>query len=106
MRFKSPAWVLPVASPSSGRKVPTSRHSANSQVLDSLLPEWQDSLAISLLMERESLAAMIVAIVLLLFLIALRVSLRWYGEKYLHAYSVPVREQLRRAYQAFFSTAS
>jgi ABC-type transport system involved in cytochrome bd biosynthesis fused ATPase/permease subunit len=57
-------------------------------------------------MERESLAAMIVAIVLLLFLIALRVSLRWYGEKYLHAYSVHVREQLRRAYQAFFNTAS
>jgi hypothetical protein len=76
------------------------------KVLDSLLPEWQDSVAISLLMERESLAAMIVAIVLLLFLIALRVSLRWYGEKYLHAYSVHVREQLRRAYQAFFNTAS
>ena len=76
------------------------------KVLDSLLPEWQDSVAISLLMERESLTAMIVAIVPLLFLIALRVSLRWYGERFLPAYSVHVREQLRRAYQAFFDTAS
>jgi ABC-type transport system involved in cytochrome bd biosynthesis fused ATPase/permease subunit len=58
------------------------------------------------MLERESLAAMIVATMLLLFLIALRVSLRWYAEKHLRVYSVHTREQLRRAYQAFFNTPS
>jgi hypothetical protein len=76
------------------------------KVLDFLLPRWQDWSAISLMMEREALAAMIVAITLLVFLIAVRFSLRWYGEKHLRVYSVHIREQLRRAYHAFLNVPS
>jgi hypothetical protein len=36
------------------------------KILDSLLPEWQDSVAISLLMERESLASVIAMIMIVL----------------------------------------
>jgi hypothetical protein len=35
-----------------------------------------------------------------------RASLRWYGEKRLQVYAVHIREQFRRAYQAFLTTAS
>jgi hypothetical protein len=74
------------------------------KILDSLLPEWQDSIAISLLMERESLAS-VVAMITIVLLTLVRGSLRWYGENRLRVYPVHVREQLRRAYQAFLSTA-
>jgi hypothetical protein len=76
------------------------------KVLHFLLPSWEDSPTISLIMERESLAAMIVAITIALFLAVVRISLRWYGEKYLRIHSVRIRQQLRRAYQAFLSPAS
>src|SRR5579864_9275425 len=71
------------------------------KILDSLLPEWQDSVAISLWMERESLASVLAMIMIVLLLILVRVSLRWYGENRLRVYPLHVREQLRRAYQAF-----
>jgi hypothetical protein len=75
------------------------------KILDSLLPQWQDSVAISLLMERESLASVVAMITIVLLLTLVRVFLRWYGESRLGVCPVHVREQLRRAYQAFFSTA-
>jgi hypothetical protein len=55
------------------------------KILDSLLPQWQDAVAISLLMD---------------------VSLRWYGENRLRVYPLHVREQLRRAYHAFLNVPS
>jgi len=76
------------------------------KTLNFLLPGWDDWTTVSLLLERESLAAMVFAIVVVLFLMLLRVSLRWYGEKRLGIPSVRVRVQLRRACQAFFDTAS
>ena len=76
------------------------------KLLDSLLPKWQDSVAISLLLERESLASVAAMIMIVLFLILVRASLRWYGENRLRVYPVHVREQLRRAYRAFLSIAS
>jgi len=76
------------------------------KALHFLLPGWEDSAAISLILERESLAATIVAIMIALFLGLVRVSLRWYGEKYLRIRSIRIRQQLRRAYQAFLSPAS
>jgi hypothetical protein len=75
------------------------------KILDSLLPQWQDSVAISLLMERESLASVVAMIMILLLLTLVRASLRYYGENRLRVYPLHVREQLRRAYQAFLSTA-
>jgi len=72
--------------------------------LDYLLPNWQDSVAISLLLERESLASVAAMIMIVLFLILVRSFLRWYGENRLRVYPVPVREQLHRAYRALITS--
>jgi hypothetical protein len=74
-------------------------------VLDRLLPGWEDSTAVSLLMERESLATLVVALILVFLLGLLRVGLRWYGERRLGIRPVRVRQQVRRAFQAFLDTA-
>ncbi len=76
------------------------------KALHFFLPGWEGSAMISLIVERESLAAMIAAIMIALFLGFVRIVLRWYGEKYLQIHSVRIRQQLRRACQAFLSTAS
>ena len=62
------------------------------RALDFLLPGWEDSTTVSLLVERESLAAMVVVIVIVLFLGLLRIWLRWYGEKRLGVHSIRVRD--------------
>jgi len=69
-----------------------------------LLPGWEESTAISLLMERESLATMVAALILMFHLGLLRVGLRWYGEKRLGVRPVRIRQQVRRAFQAFVDT--
>jgi len=74
------------------------------KTLDSLIPGWDNSVTITLILERESLAAMVVAIAL--FLSLLRFSLRWYGEKHLLTCSMRMRHRLRDAYQAFLNTAT
>jgi hypothetical protein len=74
-------------------------------VLGRLLPQWEDSTALSLLLERESLATMILAILLVSFLALLRVVLRWYGENRLQLRPMHFREQFRRACYAFLDTA-
>ncbi len=74
-------------------------------VLNRLLPGWEDSTAISLLLERESLATMVVALILVFLLGLLRVGLRWYGERRLGVRPVRVRQQIRRAIHAFVDTA-
>lgn len=73
-------------------------------VLNRLLPGWEDSTAVSLLMERQSLAIMVAALVLVFLLGLLRVGLRWYGEKRLGIRPVRVRQQIRRAFHAFVDT--
>jgi hypothetical protein len=73
--------------------------------LNLVLPGWEDSTALSLLMERESLATMVAALVLVFFLGLLRVGLRWYGEKRLGVRPVRIRQQVRRAFHAFVDTA-
>lgn len=73
--------------------------------LNRLLPGWEDSTAMSLLLERESLATMALAIILVLFMAFLRVVLRWYGEKRLRLRPIRFREQFRRACYAFLDTA-
>jgi hypothetical protein len=74
--------------------------------LNRLVPGWEDSTAISLLMERESLASMVAALVLVFLLSLLRVGLRWYGERRLGIRPVRVRQQIRRAVHAFVDTGN
>lgn len=76
------------------------------RILNYVLPGWEDSTAVSLLLERESLAAMVAVIMFVFVLMLMRVSLRWYGEKRLGIHSVRIRSQLRRACHAFLDTAS
>ena len=74
------------------------------RALNLVLPSWEDSTALSLLMERESLATMVLALSLVFFLGLLRVGLRWYGETRLGVRPVRIRQQARRALQAFVDT--
>ena len=63
------------------------------------------STAVSLLLERKSLATLVFALTLLFLLALLRVALRWYGERRLGLRPVRVRHQIRRAFLAFVDTA-
>lgn len=74
-------------------------------VLDGALPGWEDSTTTTLLAERESSALMLASFCLAIFLIILRLSLRWYGEKRLGVRTLRIREQIRRAFGAFVDTA-
>jgi hypothetical protein len=74
-------------------------------VLGRVLPGWEKSAAVSLLLERESLAAMVLAMILVASLALLRVVLRWYGEKRLQLRPIRFREQFLRACHAFLDTA-
>jgi transglutaminase-like putative cysteine protease len=76
------------------------------RVFNFLVPGWEDSVAVSLILERKSLLAMIAAMVITLILILLRFSLRWYGRKRLLLHPVRLRRRLRHAYRAFFSPVS
>jgi Transglutaminase-like superfamily len=76
------------------------------KALDVLLPGWEDSTTMSLLLERSSLAAMVFALVMVFFLSLLRVLTRWYGEKRMGFHSIRIREQVRRACVAFLDTAT
>jgi hypothetical protein len=49
--------------------------------LDRLLPGWDDSATMTLLLERESFAALVTSMSLCIFLILLRISLRWYSRR-------------------------
>jgi hypothetical protein len=74
-------------------------------VINKLWPGWEDSTAVSLLLERESLATLVFALTLLFLLALVRVGLRWYGEHRLGLRPVRVRQQVRRAFRAFVDTA-
>ena len=74
-------------------------------ILDRYLPQFEDSPVTSLLFERESLAAVIAALLFLLFVFLVRVSLRWYGEARLGIRKVRVRKKFHRAMHALFSNA-
>lgn len=60
----------------------------------------------SLLAERESLAALCAALLLVALLVLLRVLLWWYGEKRLGVHTIRIRQQVPRAFGAFIDTAS
>jgi len=71
------------------------------RILDRAFPGWEDTPTMTLLVERESFAALIACLLLVIFLVLLRACLRWYGEKRLGVHSVRIRQQIRRACHAF-----
>jgi len=71
------------------------------RALDRAFPGWEDTPTMTLLVERESFAALVASFLLVIFLILLRACLRWYGEKRLGVHSVRIRQQIRRACHAF-----
>jgi hypothetical protein len=76
------------------------------RLLDSVRPGWEESPTLSLLAERESLAMMLAAISLVIFLLLARASLRWYGEHRLGIHNLRVRERIWLALNAFVDKAS
>ena len=73
------------------------------RTLNRYLPGWADSPAISLLIERESLAAVVTSLLAVLLLVLLRISVRWYGESRLGLQPTRVRTKFRLAAHAFLS---
>jgi hypothetical protein len=73
---------------------------------DRVLPGWDESTGMTLLVERESFAATVLCIFLIIVLLLLRMSLRWFGESRLGVHRIRFREQLLRAASAFLRSAS
>ena len=76
------------------------------RILDRVFPGWDESTAMTLLVERESYGASVASILLVILLSLLWVSLRWFGEHRLGIPRVHLRTQLRRAGSAFLDSAS
>ena len=70
-------------------------------VLDHLLPGLEGSPALSLILERESLAALVVAFALVPIFLLFRTGLRRHGENRLGVRPMRIRRQLWRALSAF-----
>ncbi len=70
-------------------------------ILDRIWPNWSDSVYWTLLLERESFAATVLACLLVLFLSLQRLVVRSYGEARLGIRSYRVREQWLRVGRAF-----
>jgi len=73
-------------------------------LLDAVNPGWEESLDWSLLLERESFFALVVAAICVLFFLALRFLLAWYADCRLRIHRFHLREHFLRAGAAFFST--
>jgi hypothetical protein len=76
------------------------------RILDHLVPGWDASPVMTLLVERESFAAMVSSLLLVIFLVLLRIAIRWYGERRLGIQSTRIRGQLRRLYDALLHTSA
>jgi hypothetical protein len=75
------------------------------RILDQVLPDFENSVAFSLILERESLAAAITSVAFVLLFALIRTELRWYGEHHLGMRSVRIRQQIWRASSAFADTS-
>jgi hypothetical protein len=73
------------------------------RVLDGVLPGWDNSVYWTLLLERESLAATVLSLLFLIFVILLRHVVRWFGEKRLDVRTVSIRKQLRQVYSVLLN---
>ncbi|MGD0305331.1 MAG: hypothetical protein ABSC71_10935 [Candidatus Acidiferrales bacterium] len=72
-------------------------------ILNRVAPTWSDSPFATLLVERESYAAAIASVLLVIFLLLARILLRWFGEHRLHLRLLRARYQLQRSVSAFFN---
>jgi hypothetical protein len=73
-------------------------------ILDRLLPNWDERLDWSLLLERESYFALSMAAITTIFLLLLRMLLAWYADQRLLLPRFRLRSHLIRAGAAFFTT--
>jgi transglutaminase superfamily protein len=73
------------------------------RVLDSVLPGWDNSVYWTLLLERESLAATVLTLLLLIFCVLVRYLARRFGEKRLDVRTVSIRKQLRQVYSVLLN---
>ncbi|HUA00442.1 MAG TPA: transglutaminase domain-containing protein [Candidatus Aquilonibacter sp.] len=64
-------------------------------------PGWEDSMTTSLLLERESLATLTIAILMVMLLALIRVFLRWYGAHRWGIHPLQMRARVYRAVNAF-----
>lgn len=76
------------------------------KVVDRIYPGWDESTAMTLLVERESFAATVTSILMVVFLFLFRFVLRWFGERRLGVRRQRFHEQLLRAGSAFLHSAS
>jgi hypothetical protein len=76
------------------------------KIADRIYPGWDESMAMTLLVERESFAATVTSVLLVIFLALFRIALRWFGERRLGIGRVRFREQLLRAGNAFLNSAN
>lgn len=73
------------------------------RVLDGLLPGWEDSATMTLLVERESFTALVASIALVLLLFLFRISLRWYSETRYGVQPPRMRKRILQACGVLFS---
>ena len=74
------------------------------QLLDRVLPGWDESVDWSLLLERRSFAYLFLSVIALTFLLLLRSLLAWMADHRLQATRFHLRANLSRATAAFFTS--
>lgn len=72
------------------------------KALPRVLPGWQDSAMLSLILERRSLATLVLAAAAVLILSLVRGGLRWYGRARFGIRTLSVRARIYQAWAAFF----
>jgi len=73
-------------------------------VLDRVVPGWDEAVDWSLLLERESFLLLVISVSLTLLLLLMRVVLAWYADSRLRISRFHLREHVVRAGVAFFFT--
>lgn len=74
------------------------------KALDWVVPDWDEAIDWSLLLERESFFYLVLSATSVLFFLVLRVVLAWFADKRLRISRFHLREHAVRAGSAFFST--
>ena len=75
------------------------------RILSALIPNWDDTSFLSLLLERRSLESLMMAFVFVVLLCVVRVGLRMYGERRLGIAAMRLRYQVWRAMNTLVKTA-
>jgi hypothetical protein len=72
-------------------------------ILDRMLPRWEDQFDWTSILERESYAVVVIALLGLLCSVGLRFLFSWYGDRHFGVWRVRLREGLRNAAAAWFA---